>query len=88
MGTPLNLQSLSDEGLAVRLPDGKWALTPQGIGGHVLDGPLTALRPIRGSLRSGGADRLARDGAAPDVVRVRRQRLRVSRAPDHDRRNR
>jgi hypothetical protein len=43
MGTPLNLQSLSDEGLAVRLPDGKWALTPQGIGGHVLDGPLTAL---------------------------------------------
>ncbi len=31
MRTPLNLQSLSDEGLAVRLPDGKWALTPQGI---------------------------------------------------------
>jgi hypothetical protein len=31
MRTPLNLQSLSDEGLAVRLPDGMWALTPQGI---------------------------------------------------------
>jgi hypothetical protein len=31
MRTPLNLQSLSDEGLAVRLPDAKWALTPQGI---------------------------------------------------------
>ena len=31
MRTPLNLQSLSDENLAVRLPDGTWALTPQGI---------------------------------------------------------
>jgi hypothetical protein len=31
MRTPLNLQSLNDEGLAVRLPDGKLALTPQGI---------------------------------------------------------
>jgi hypothetical protein len=31
MRTPLNLQSLSDESLAVRLPDGTWALTPQGI---------------------------------------------------------
>jgi hypothetical protein len=30
MRTPLNLQSLSEEGLAVRLPDGAWALTPQG----------------------------------------------------------
>jgi len=31
MRTPLNLQSLGDEGLAVRLPEGTWALTPQGI---------------------------------------------------------
>jgi hypothetical protein len=31
MRTPLNLQSLSDERLAVRLPDGTWALTPQGL---------------------------------------------------------
>jgi hypothetical protein len=31
MRTPLNLQSLSEESLAVRLPDGTWALTPQGI---------------------------------------------------------
>jgi hypothetical protein len=31
MRTPLNLQSLSDEGRAVRLPDGMWALTEQGI---------------------------------------------------------
>jgi hypothetical protein len=31
MRTSLNLQSLSDESLAVRLPDGTWALTPQGI---------------------------------------------------------
>lgn len=31
MRTPLNLQSLSDEGLAARLPEGTWALTPQGV---------------------------------------------------------
>jgi hypothetical protein len=31
MRTPLNLASLSDEGLVVRRPDGDWALTPQGI---------------------------------------------------------
>jgi hypothetical protein len=31
MRTPLNLQSLSFESLAVRLPDGTWALTTQGI---------------------------------------------------------
>ena len=31
MRTPLNLQSLSDESLAVPLPDGTWALTPEGI---------------------------------------------------------
>jgi hypothetical protein len=31
MRTPLNLQSLSDEALAVRLREGTWALTPQGV---------------------------------------------------------
>ena len=31
MRTPLNLQSLRDQALAVRLPDGTWALTPPGI---------------------------------------------------------
>ncbi len=31
MRTPLNLQSLADESLVVRLPDGAWALTPQGV---------------------------------------------------------
>ena len=31
MRTPLNLQSLSEEGLAVRLREGGWALTPKGI---------------------------------------------------------
>jgi hypothetical protein len=31
MRTPLNLQSLADDGLAVRLTDGVWALTPQGV---------------------------------------------------------
>ena len=31
MRTPLNLQPLRDESLAVRLPEGHWALTPQGI---------------------------------------------------------
>jgi hypothetical protein len=31
MRTPLNLQSLSDEGLASRLPDGAWALTAEGV---------------------------------------------------------
>jgi hypothetical protein len=31
MRTLLNLQSLSDEGLAVRHPDDTWALTPQGV---------------------------------------------------------
>jgi hypothetical protein len=31
MRTPLNLQSLSEDSLAVQLPDGTWALTPQGI---------------------------------------------------------
>jgi hypothetical protein len=31
MRTPLNLRSLSEEGLTVRLREGTWALTPQGI---------------------------------------------------------
>jgi hypothetical protein len=31
MRTPLNLQSLSDEGLVVRLLEGTWALTLQGV---------------------------------------------------------
>ena len=31
MRTPLNLQSLSDDGPVVRVPDGTWALTAQGI---------------------------------------------------------
>ena len=31
MRTPLNLQSLSDEGLVVPHPDGSWGLTPQGV---------------------------------------------------------
>jgi hypothetical protein len=31
MRTPLNLQSLSDDGRAARLADGSWALTPHGI---------------------------------------------------------
>ena len=29
--TPLSLRSLADDGLAVRLTDGVWALTPQGV---------------------------------------------------------
>lgn len=31
MRTPLNLQSLADEGLAALLADGTWALTPEGV---------------------------------------------------------
>jgi hypothetical protein len=31
MRTPLNLQSLSDDSLVARLPEGSWALTPEGI---------------------------------------------------------
>ena len=30
MRTPLNLQSLGDDDLVARLPDGTWALTPRG----------------------------------------------------------
>lgn len=31
MRTPLNLGSLADDGRAVRLDDGRWALTPEGV---------------------------------------------------------
>ena len=31
MRTPLNLGSLADDGRAVRLDDGRWALTPDGV---------------------------------------------------------
>jgi hypothetical protein len=31
MRTPLNLQSLGDDGRAVQLADGTWALTPEGV---------------------------------------------------------
>jgi hypothetical protein len=31
MRTPLNLQSLRDEGRVAELPDGTWALTPDGV---------------------------------------------------------
>jgi hypothetical protein len=31
MRTPLNLQSLSDDGLVARAPDGTWALTAHGV---------------------------------------------------------
>jgi hypothetical protein len=31
MRTPLNLQSLSDEGLVAEQADGSWGLTPQGV---------------------------------------------------------
>ena len=31
MRTPLNLQSLAEQGLAARLDEGAWALTPEGI---------------------------------------------------------
>jgi hypothetical protein len=31
MRTPLNLASLADDGRAVRLDDGRWALTPDGV---------------------------------------------------------
>ncbi|MDQ3722814.1 MAG: hypothetical protein M3376_07070 [Actinomycetota bacterium] len=31
MRTPLNLQSLADDGRAVELRDGRWALSPEGV---------------------------------------------------------
>jgi hypothetical protein len=47
MRTPLNLQSLNDDGLVVRVPDGGWALTAQGI---VSTGRSRTLRSLRPSL--------------------------------------
>lgn len=41
MRTPLNLQSLDADGRAVRLPDGAWALTPEGIAWLVQDRELS-----------------------------------------------
>jgi hypothetical protein len=41
MRTPLNLQSLSDDGRATQLPDGKWALTPEGVAWLVQDRELS-----------------------------------------------
>jgi len=41
MRTPLNLQSLADDGRAVRLPDGRWALTAAGIAWRVQDHDLS-----------------------------------------------
>jgi len=40
MRTPLNLQSLADEGLVARAGDG-WALTPQGVAWIVQDRALS-----------------------------------------------
>lgn len=31
MRTPLELRQLSDEGLAVQVPEGAWAVTPEGV---------------------------------------------------------
>jgi hypothetical protein len=41
MRTPLNLQSLGDEGHAVRLPDGTWALTAEGLAWRKQDRELS-----------------------------------------------
>ena len=41
MRTPLNLQSLADDGLVVALADGGWALTPQGVAWIVQDRELS-----------------------------------------------
>ena len=43
MRTPLNLQSLSDEGRVVKLGDGTWALTAQGIAWLKQDRELSGL---------------------------------------------
>lgn len=32
MRTPLNLAALAADGRVVQLPDGRWALTPEGVG--------------------------------------------------------
>jgi hypothetical protein len=41
MRTPLNLQSLAEEGLVVAADDGGWALTPQGVEWIVRDRELS-----------------------------------------------
>jgi len=41
MRTPLNLQSLADDGLVVALADEGWALTPQGVAWIVEDRELS-----------------------------------------------
>ena len=41
MRTPLNLQSLADEGLVVAYAGGGWALTPQGVAWIVQDRELS-----------------------------------------------
>ena len=41
MRTPLNLQSLAEQGLVVAHADGGWALTPQGVAWIVQDRALS-----------------------------------------------
>jgi hypothetical protein len=41
MRTPLNLQSLAEDGLVVALAEGHWALTPQGVAWIVQDRELS-----------------------------------------------
>jgi hypothetical protein len=41
MRTPLNLQSLADQGLVVASGDGGWALTPEGVAWIVQDRELS-----------------------------------------------
>lgn len=41
MRTPLNLQSLAEQGLVVAHADGGWALTPQGVAWIVSDRALS-----------------------------------------------
>jgi hypothetical protein len=41
MRTPLNLQSLADDGLVVQSGEGRWALTPDGVAWIVQDRELS-----------------------------------------------
>lgn len=41
MRTPLDLQQLGEDNLAARLPDGSWALTPEGIAWRKQDRELS-----------------------------------------------
>lgn len=41
MRTPLNLQSLAEDGLVAALPEGRWALTPDGVAWIVQDRELS-----------------------------------------------